>query len=145
MHPEFRTRSAAPLLAGLLAAALPLAAGAQAGSPVQALAAPTVAPVVVDAAPLAQSAAPVGASAATAAEPTAAEPMAPAAPRVGESTQHLLALQRTGQLASPVPRPLPGEIAQRSRERYLKSFEHPIPERFQSSVGAKSGQGAGGR
>jgi len=55
------------------------------------------------------------------------------------STHRLLALQRDGVLASPVPRPLEGEIAQRSRIRYLKSFEREIPERFQSSIAQKSG------
>lgn len=120
-------------LAGLLTLA-PGGAWAQAGAPasMQTLSAPVVTPVVVDAAAAPQAA--------------PAEPLAEAiAEPVGNSTQRLLALQRSGQLASTLPRPLPGEIAQRSRERYLKSFEREIPERFQSSVGAKSGQGAGGR
>lgn len=68
----------------------------------------------------------------------AVEPQAPYYANVGGATRHLLALQRSGQIASPVPRPVPGEVVQRSRERYLKSFEREIPERFQSSVSQKS-------
>ena len=54
--------------------------------------------------------------------------------RVGDATEGLLAWQRSGQIASPTPRPIPGVIAHRSYERYLKSFEHPIPEYLNSSV-----------
>lgn len=56
----------------------------------------------------------------------------------GEGARSLLALQRSGQAASAVARPVPGEVSRRARERYLKSFEHAIPERFQSSVTHKS-------
>lgn len=62
---------------------------------------------------------------------------------VGEATHRLLALQREGRMASEVPRPVPGEVAQRSRARYLKSFEHEIPEHFKSSVGEKASGMAG--
>lgn len=62
---------------------------------------------------------------------------APVALPVGVATRGLLALQRSGLAASLVPRPLAGGIADRGLQRYLKSFEHPIPERFQSSVARK--------
>jgi len=63
---------------------------------------------------------------------------------VGEATQSLLALQRAGTSASATPRPIPGEIAHRSYERYLKSFEYPIPESFNSTV-KTSGSGGSSR
>ncbi|QNK69451.1 DUF3613 domain-containing protein [Variovorax sp. PAMC26660] len=58
--------------------------------------------------------------------------------QVGDATQDLLAWQRSGVIASPTPRPIPGAIAYRSYERYLKSFEFPIPERLNSSVKSSS-------
>lgn len=123
------------------AACLALPAVAQT-APAEAPAATALQPLPpVDAAPVPGAAA-VGA----AAEPTdvaaqepaeAAEHAWPHYRNVGEATHNLLALQRGGHVASPVPRPVPGEVAQRSRERYLKSFEREIPERFQSSVAHK--------
>jgi hypothetical protein len=83
--------------------------------------------------------------AAAAADAAAEAPPAgpPYTRHVGEATHRLLALQREGRIASEVPRPVPGEVAQRSRARYLKSFEHEIPEHFKSSVGEKkSGTGS---
>ena len=62
--------------------------------------------------------------------------------QVGDATQGLLAWQRGGEIASPTPRPIAGNVANRSYERYLKSFEFPIPERMTSSV--KSASGGGG-
>ncbi|WP_295524144.1 DUF3613 domain-containing protein [uncultured Pseudacidovorax sp.] len=58
---------------------------------------------------------------------------------VGAATQRLLALQRDGTLASATPRPIPGEVAHRSYERYLSSFNHPIPDRYGSSVSVRPG------
>ncbi|SCX74048.1 DUF3613 domain-containing protein [Variovorax sp. EL159] len=54
--------------------------------------------------------------------------------QVGDATQSLFAWQRSGELASTTPRPIPGDVANRSYERYLKSFEFPIPERMTSTV-----------
>ncbi|MGJ7608878.1 DUF3613 domain-containing protein [Variovorax sp. LT1R20] len=59
--------------------------------------------------------------------------------RVGDATQDLLSWQRSGVIASKTPRPIAGPIAYRSYERYLKSFEYQIPERFNSTVKAKTG------
>ncbi|MDD3676612.1 DUF3613 domain-containing protein [Thauera propionica] len=68
-------------------------------------------------------------------EECAADPMAtqPRAPRplgfedVGQATRVWLAYQCSGQAAGK-PHPLDGEAAHRGYLRYLKSFEHPIPE-----------------
>ena len=66
--------------------------------------------------------------------------------RVGDATAGLLALQRDGTAASPVPRPITGDVAERSYQRYLKSFEQPIPERFGfSTAGGGGSQGGAGR
>lgn len=54
---------------------------------------------------------------------------------VGSATERLLAMQT----ASPgvYPRPIDGEQARRSYQRYLKSFETKIPERFEAGVDVK--------
>jgi len=82
----------------------------------------------------AQPAPPADAAAAAGAGQEAAEDFALQPLRVGDATAGLLAWQRSGEIASPTPRPIPGAIAYRSYERYLKSFEHPIPEYLNSSV-----------
>ncbi len=58
--------------------------------------------------------------------------------QVGDATSNLFAWQRGGEIASSTPRPIAGSVASRSYERYLKSFEHPIPEQFNSSVKSTS-------
>ncbi|MET3381868.1 DUF3613 domain-containing protein [Variovorax paradoxus] len=64
--------------------------------------------------------------------------------QVGDATQGLLAWQRSGDIASTTPRPIAGNVANRSYERYLKSFEFPIPERMGSTVKSTTGSGGGG-
>lgn len=63
--------------------------------------------------------------------------------QVGDATLNLLAWQSSGQVASTTPRPIAGDVANRSYERYLKSFEHPIPEYLSSSLRRSSGGGSG--
>ncbi|HEY4665020.1 MAG TPA: DUF3613 domain-containing protein [Comamonas sp.] len=69
------------------------------------------------------------------AQPTAGESTAaaessqqPQRIAVGQATDKLFAAQRA--MSASKPRPIDGEQAARSYERYLKSFEHPIPEKF---------------
>lgn len=68
---------------------------------------------------------------------------------MGDATQSLLAWQRSGEIASRTPRPIAGSVASRSYERYIKSFEHPIPEHLGSTVSRSKGGGgassSGGR
>lgn len=54
--------------------------------------------------------------------------------QVGDATQSLLDWQSSGEIASKTPRPIAGPVAWRNYERYLKSFEFPIPDSFGSSV-----------
>ncbi|MES1943133.1 putative lipoprotein [Salinisphaera sp. PC39] len=49
---------------------------------------------------------------------------------VGKATQDALAMQRDGDEAAPV-RPMLEDAADRAYERYLESFSHPIPERYE--------------
>jgi hypothetical protein len=63
--------------------------------------------------------------------------------RVGDATQGLLAWQRSGEISSATPRAIAGAVANRSYERYLKSFEFPIPERMSSIVKSSGGGGSG--
>lgn len=48
-------------------------------------------------------------------------------PRTGAAAEAWLELQKSGTAASATPRPMPGEIADRSYERYANSFSTPIP------------------
>lgn len=52
---------------------------------------------------------------------------------IGSATQALLDLQRASPGAR--PRPIDGEQASRSYQRYLKSFETTIPEHYSSGLG----------
>lgn len=109
---------------------------ATAPAPAQAATAPrTVTEVRTETKP-ADASAPMPAQEAPQANAALADEYEPeAAPlQVGDATQSLLAWQRNGDVASTTPRPIPGEVANRSYERYLKSFEFPIPERMISSV-----------
>lgn len=56
------------------------------------------------------------------------------AAQVGDTTRDLLQLQASGDRAGP-PRPMLGVEASISYQRYMKSFEHPIPEFYEATVG----------
>ena len=79
-------------------------------------------------------------------ETAAAEPPAPtSAPAKapvrasGEATRRLLQAQAQGESASTHQYPMSGDVAQKTYERYVNSFSHPIPEQSASTI-AKSGQ-----
>lgn len=61
---------------------------------------------------------------------------------VGDATSSLFTWQRSGEIASKTPRHIAGSVASRSYERYLKSFEHPIPEHMSSTVKTSTGGGS---
>lgn len=61
--------------------------------------------------------------------------------KMGEATEQLLQAQRTAR--AQYPRPITGEQASRSYQRYLKSFEFAIPEHF--PTGLDTGSSSGGR
>lgn len=51
-------------------------------------------------------------------------------PVPGEQTRAWLELQKSNNASWGEPRELPADVAQRVYERYLRSFEQPIPEQF---------------
>ena len=56
---------------------------------------------------------------------------APAAPTTdGSATRAWMALQKGDEGTVSTPRPQSGEEAERVYQRYLDSFDHPIPEAF---------------
>ena len=57
--------------------------------------------------------------------------------QIGPATERLLDLQRHAQ--SERPRRIDGELASRSYQRYLKSFETTIPEHYSTGIDAGSG------
>ncbi|MDB5985097.1 MAG: hypothetical protein JWR16_150 [Nevskia sp.] len=84
-----------------------------------------------------------------------AQPIAPAAgtsdssalvPRAGFGSQSdvWLSMQMNPAYTANDPRPIPGEVANRTFVRYLDSFSHPIPEQFERESFSSSGGGGGG-
>jgi len=63
--------------------------------------------------------------------------------QIGDAAHSVFALQRSGQLAAP-PLPMLGAEASAAYARYLKSFDRPIPEHLDSSVGTVGGAAGGG-
>lgn len=49
---------------------------------------------------------------------------------VGEQTRSLLELQRSNSAASSTPRPMSGEVARQTWERYRNTHGYEIPESF---------------
>jgi len=73
----------------------------------------------------------------SAAGPAAESPAATPSLRVGDATRDLLQRQREGREASATPRSIDGAVAEASQQRYLKSFEQPLPAWFGSRLQAK--------
>lgn len=75
--------------------------------------------------------------AATSIEP-AAQPLPPHSLDMGSATEQLLARQRSAPGLR--PRPIDGEQAGRSWQRYLKSFETKIPEKYETGIDTGGGR-----
>lgn len=143
MHPNL----ALPALSTLLLSSLALAAQAQSGVAAEATADRSVAPVQVSVAEVpAAHADAVAAIPATLPEPsnatqvqTQAEPFTPVSTThriaIGNATEKLFAMQRD--LPAQRPRHIDGEQASRSYQRYLKSFETSIPEKYDTGLDVK--------
>src|SRR5882757_8826127 len=72
--------------------------------------------------------------------PTATPVAAPAQGQgFGSQTRFWLATQTSGVSAVTDERPMPGEAATLVYQRYLTSFTHPIPERYESDSFSVSG------
>ncbi|PMQ06483.1 hypothetical protein DyAD56_05735 [Dyella sp. AD56] len=69
-------------------------------------------------------------------------PVADATPQIGDVTRQLLSMQAQGTHAGKLL-PIPGQQASASYQRYLKSFEHPIPEFYEAAVSKNSTGGSG--
>lgn len=74
-----------------------------------------------------------------AADPTARPAVATPAPavRIGDATHSLLQRQREGREASATPRPIDGAVAEMGHQRYMKTFEQPVPAWFGSRLDRK--------
>lgn len=60
------------------------------------------------------------------------------------SAQDWLELQKSGSAASATARPVPGEIADRTFQRYADSFSQPIPETLNRDEFISDDSGGGG-
>ncbi|OZI47018.1 TapA domain-containing protein [Bordetella genomosp. 5] len=90
---------------------------------------------------------PAAAAAASAAAASAAAPAARAGAddldRPGAVTRALMAAQADGRRAGP-GLPLQGPVASAAWQRYIQSFEQPLPQWFGTRIENKSGSGGGG-
>ena len=53
---------------------------------------------------------------------------------IGQDTQKWIDLQKSSEQASPDERPLSGDVAKRTYQRYLRSFEADVPQEFETGV-----------
>ena len=67
----------------------------------------------------------------------------PAGQGFGSQTRLWLGTQTSGVSAVTDERPMPGEVATLVYQRYLNSFTHPIPERYESNSFKSSASSAG--
>lgn len=71
-------------------------------------------------------------------KPAAPAPAAAAAPVAGQGfgsqSRYWLATQASGASSVTDERPMPGEAASLVYQRYLNSFTHPIPERYEADT-----------
>jgi hypothetical protein len=68
---------------------------------------------------------------------------------LGDEVRAWTDLQKSGVASTPTVQPIPGEVADKVYDRYLKTFDYPIPQAFERTTmtGGGSGNGAssGGR
>lgn len=112
--------------------------------------APAAAPMQAEPLPTVELAAPAAPAAGIAAQPAtvATDVAPPAAPRArlqsGEATRNLFRMQASGQQAGQ-RLPILGDQATLSYARYLKSFEHEIPDFFETDVARSKDASSSGR
>ncbi|WP_369469683.1 DUF3613 domain-containing protein, partial [Enterobacter cloacae] len=112
--------------------------------------APATAPMQAEPLPTVELAAPAASADVAAAPPAipATDVAPPAAPRArlqsGEATRNLFRLQASGQQAGQ-RLPILGDQATLSYARYMKSFEHEIPDFFEADVAKSKGSSSSGR
>lgn len=147
------TRRLLPVLSCLLAAGAVQAqqqplTGQMLGGPLSS--APAAAPMQAEPLPTVELASPAASAAVAAAPPAipAADAAPPATPRArlqsGEATRNLFRLQVSGQQAGQ-RLPILGDQATLSYARYLKSFEHEIPDFFETDVARSKDASSSGR
>ncbi|HHA2715349.1 TPA: DUF3613 domain-containing protein, partial [Stenotrophomonas maltophilia] len=68
----------------------------------------------------------------------------PGRSRIGDTTRDLFRLQASGQQAGQ-RLPILGDQATLSYARYMKSFEHEIPDFFETDVAKSKGSSSSGR
>ncbi|WP_099495817.1 DUF3613 domain-containing protein [Stenotrophomonas maltophilia] len=107
-------------------------------------------PMQAEPLPTVELAAPAASAEVTGAQPAtvAADVAPPATPRTrmqsGEATRNLFRLQASGQQAGQ-RLPILGDQATLSYARYLKSFEHEIPDFFETDVARSGDASSSGR
>ena len=70
---------------------------------------------------------------------SAAQAEAPSPSGKGDATRAWMEFQTSGVAASQVDRPMHGQVAERVYQRYLDSFTHPIPDRFERESFSEGG------
>ncbi|MDQ7297476.1 DUF3613 domain-containing protein, partial [Stenotrophomonas sp. Sm2017] len=147
------TRRLLPVLSCLLAAGAVQAqqqplTGQMLGGPLPS--APAAAPLQAEPLPPVERPAPAAAAGVAAVPPAlpATDGAPPATPRArlqsGEATRNLFRLQASGQQAGQ-RLPILGDQATLSYARYLKSFEHEIPDFFETDVARSKDASSSGR
>lgn len=107
-------------------------------------------PMQAEPLPTVELAAPAASAEVTGAQPAtvATDVVSPATPRTrmqsGEATRNLFRLQASGQQAGQ-RLPILGDQATLSYARYLKSFEHEIPDFFETDVARSGDASSSGR
>lgn len=65
--------------------------------------------------------------------------------KLGDEVRAWTKLQESGAASNPKPQPMPGEIADKVYDRYLKAFDQAIPESFTRDSFVSGGGGSGGQ